>query len=178
MNMLDALSSTDIISLILLILIAIIVFRFSVSGNQVHRSTADRDSALTGGDQIEPDPWFQEDSATDTNDPVLLAHNSDSRYAGPNQTALALAMLDDSQQYSTVTGHIPADLPVFLDHSSFPTHLGSNDPAALASLILLDPAARFGEEVSDDPSHPALATLRGLAIALVVLALLYRLIFF
>jgi len=90
MNMFDALSLTDIISLILLILIAIIVFRFSVSGNQVRRSAAGRDSALTGGDQIEPDPWFQGYSATDTNDPVLLTHNSGSRYAGPNQTALAL----------------------------------------------------------------------------------------
>jgi hypothetical protein len=56
--------------------------------------------------------------------------------------------------------------------------LSSNDPAALPPLVLLDPTARFGEEVLDDPPHPALPLLRALAIVLIVIALLYRLIFF
>jgi len=42
---------------------------------------------------------------------------------------------------------------------------------------LLDPTARLGEEVLDDPPHPALPFLRALAISLIILALLYRLIF-
>ena len=176
--MLDALSATDIISLVVLILIALIVLRHSLSGDQSPTSAAGRGPSLTGGAPLEPERWFRNDSPTDTNDPLLLAHNTENRYAGPDQTALAMAMLDDSQQYDEVTGHIPADLSVFLDHSTFPNHLGSNDPAALGSLVLLDPSARFGEEVLDDPPHPALPMLRGLAIALTALALLYRLIFF
>ncbi len=176
--MLDALSTTDIISLILLILIAIIVLRYSVSGARSPASRVGYGASLTGGAALEPDLWFQTESPTDTNDAVLLAHNTENRYTGPDQTALALAMLDDSQHFDEITGHIPADLPVFLGQSSPPHHLASNDPAALASLVLLDPTARFAEEVSDDPPHPALPVLRGLAIALIVFALLYRLIFF
>ena len=176
--MLDALSAIDIISLVLLIVIALVVLRHSLSGEQSSSATAGRDPSLTGGAPLEPERWFRDDSPTDTNDPLLLVHNTDSRYLGPDQTALAMAMLDDSQQYGEVTGHIPADLSLFLDHSAFPNRLGSNDPAALGSLVLLDPTARFGEEVLDDPPHPALPILRALAVALIVLALLYRLIFF
>ncbi len=174
--MLDALSTIDIISLIILILIALIALRYSVSGDQSPASVIRRGSSLTGGAQLEPDLWFQAGSSTDTNDAVLLAHDAGNRYTGPDQTALAMAMLDDSQQYDKVTGHIPADLSMFLGQSSLPNYLGSNDPAALASLVLLDPTARFGEEVSDTPPHPALPLLRALAIALIVLSLLYRLI--
>ena len=175
--MLDALSSTDIISFIILILIAIVVLRFSVSGKRTSAVTRVPGPSLTGGAQLEPDLWFQAETPTDTNDAVLLVQDADNRYAGPDQTALAQSMLDDSQHYEEVTGHIPADLPVFLAQSSLPDRLGSNDPAALPSLILLDPTARFGEEVLDDPPHPALPLLRALTIALIVLALLYRLIF-
>lgn len=175
--MLAALSTTDIISLVILILIAIIVFRYTVSGNRWSVSAPGRGSSLTGGSQLEPDLWFQAETPTDTNDAVLLAHDTENRYTGPDQTALALAMLDDSQHYDVVTGHIPADLSLFLSPSSLPYPLGSNDPAALAPLVLLDPTARFGEEVLDDPPHPALPYLRAMAIALIVFALLYRLIF-
>ncbi len=176
--MLEALSTTDIISLIILILIALVVLRYSASGSQSSRAKDGRRSALVGGGQPEVEIWNPSGSLTDTNEALLLTEDADSRYVGPDQAALALAMLDDAQYYDEVTGHIPADLPMFLGQSALPHQLGSNDPAALGSLVLLDPTARFGEELSDDPPHPALPILRVLAIGLIVLALFYRLIFF
>ena len=176
--MFDALSAPDIISLVLLILIAVIVLRQALAGGRLRAPTAGRGASLRGGAGLEPEFWFQTDPPTDTNDPVLLSRHPDSHFVGPEQAALAVTMLDEAQSFAEVSGHIPADLSLFLDHPSPPDHLGSNDPAALASLVLLDPTARFAEEVSDEPPHPALATLRGLAIVLILLALLYRLIFF
>jgi hypothetical protein len=176
--MFDALSPTDIISLVLLILIAVIVLRQALAGGRSYAPTAGRGSSLSGGAGLEPDLWLQAEPPTDTNDPVLLSRHPGSHYVGPEQAALALAMLDDAQSFAEVGGHVPADLSLFLDQSFPSDHLGSNDPAALASLVLLDPTARFAEEVSDEPPHPALAALRGLALASVLLALLYRLIFF
>jgi hypothetical protein len=175
--MLDALSTTDIISLIILILIAIVVLRYSMSGGRSSTSPPWRGPSLTGGAQLEPDLWFRAKAPTDTNDAVLLAHDVDNRYTGPDQAALAVALLDDSQHYDEVIGHVPADLPAFLDPSFPPKHLGSSDPAALATLVLLDPTARFGEEVLDDPPQQALPFLRILVISLIVLSLLYRLFF-
>lgn len=177
--MFESLSLLDLISLVMLLLIILIVL-FSSRGDRSERqdiSEADWGHTLTGSISLDADVSLDIVTATDTNDPLFLAYSRGSVYRGPDQTALAMALLDETISYDRITGQIPADAVMFLAPSVLPEYLGSNDPAAGASLTLLDADAHLAEEVLDDPPHATLPTLRLLAIFIALLALLYRLLF-
>ncbi len=181
MNQFGSLPLLDLISLILFMFIGVILLinRSLMVDPEADLSQStkatDHTATLTAGISFEPDAPL-DSAAGDTNDPLLIVYNARNRYLGPDQTALALTLLDPDKPYTAIKGHIPADHPTYIDPSETPKYLGSADPSAGPSLFLLNPAARLGEEALEGSRLAVLPVLRAAIILLALIPLLYRLL--
>ncbi|MCO6449694.1 MAG: hypothetical protein J5I90_02785 [Caldilineales bacterium] len=173
--MFDTLTYIDLTSLALLALLLVLALAPRLQRPRKPRTSTG--PALVGGVTLDPDAEVANAQLVDTNDALHTASGVDNHYLGPDQTTLALALLDPPETYASIGGFIPADLVLFLIDEPLPDRFGSTDPAAAPALFLLDPEPRLLERGLEQPDPPYLYPLVGTVIALIALIpLIFRLL--